>query len=169
MLGGFNVYAYAPNPVEWVDPFGLSPKKPKKPQTANSSGGCIDTIRGIVESTMKNYEKDIQRLDTNAQIGYRGSFASGNKYTTGAPFNPNNFDVDGFINSDYLSAKSVYTNRRRDGSKITEIATIERKIDTDLRSKPCLKGMRSEGFGFRLFKMHELDDLRRKGDIQRRL
>ncbi|MFH3708509.1 hypothetical protein WAH95_11905 [Acinetobacter baumannii] len=26
-LGGFNVYSYAPNPNNWVDPLGLSPKK----------------------------------------------------------------------------------------------------------------------------------------------
>nr|WP_228200100.1 RHS repeat-associated core domain-containing protein [Acinetobacter baumannii] len=27
LLGGFNVYSYAPNPNNWVDPLGLSPKK----------------------------------------------------------------------------------------------------------------------------------------------
>lgn len=25
LLGGFNVFAYAPNPVMWIDPWGLSP------------------------------------------------------------------------------------------------------------------------------------------------
>ncbi|MBD0234409.1 hypothetical protein IAG04_18915, partial [Acinetobacter baumannii] len=25
LLGGFNVYAYTANPVQWVDPYGLAP------------------------------------------------------------------------------------------------------------------------------------------------
>ncbi len=27
LLGGSNIYAYAPNPVGWIDPLGLTPKK----------------------------------------------------------------------------------------------------------------------------------------------
>ena len=27
LLGGLNTFAYAPNPVEWIDPLGLTPKK----------------------------------------------------------------------------------------------------------------------------------------------
>jgi RHS repeat-associated protein len=27
LLGGLNAYAYAPNPIQWIDPLGLSPKK----------------------------------------------------------------------------------------------------------------------------------------------
>ncbi|ENW35389.1 hypothetical protein F922_02387 [Acinetobacter baumannii NIPH 201] len=30
LLGGDNVYAYAPNPVSWIDPLGLVKKKPSK-------------------------------------------------------------------------------------------------------------------------------------------
>ncbi len=29
-MGGLNEYAYAPNPLNWVDPLGLSPCKPTK-------------------------------------------------------------------------------------------------------------------------------------------
>jgi len=31
LLGGFNVYAYAPNPVDWVDPLGLNKSCPNQP------------------------------------------------------------------------------------------------------------------------------------------
>jgi uncharacterized protein RhaS with RHS repeats len=27
LLGGFNTHTYAPNPVQWIDPLGLAPKK----------------------------------------------------------------------------------------------------------------------------------------------
>lgn len=27
LLGGFNTYTYAPNPIQWIDPLGLAPKK----------------------------------------------------------------------------------------------------------------------------------------------
>ncbi|MBJ8452322.1 hypothetical protein I6M90_17475 [Acinetobacter bereziniae] len=143
-----------------------------KKSKENRTGVCINTVRSAVESTMKKYEDDIKRLDPNASIGYRGSLASGykNSITKGeAPFNSNDFDFDAFIISEYLANDPTYTNRRRDGSEIAEIKTIEDKIDSELRSKPCLKGMRSESFGFRIFKNHELDDLSRKGDIQKRL
>lgn len=26
LLGGLNTFAYAPNPIYWIDPFGLQPK-----------------------------------------------------------------------------------------------------------------------------------------------
>lgn len=44
---------------------------------------------------------------------------------------------------------------------------IEASIDTKLRAS--IKGLRSEKFGFRVFYTHELDDMVRKGDVQRRL
>jgi RHS repeat-associated protein len=49
LLGGDNLYAYAPNPTGWVDPFGLNPlsgsgagRKPKtkKPNIDNRCDGC---------------------------------------------------------------------------------------------------------------------------------
>ncbi len=39
LLGGSNIYVYAPNPVGWVDPFGLSPKKGSS-QKENSNTNC---------------------------------------------------------------------------------------------------------------------------------
>ncbi|WP_422802329.1 RHS repeat-associated core domain-containing protein [Telluria beijingensis] len=38
LLGGFNTHAYAPNPVQWVDPLGLAPKK--KDSINNGCANC---------------------------------------------------------------------------------------------------------------------------------
>jgi len=38
LLGGFNVFAYAPNPVMWIDPWGLNP--------CNSASGKLPELRG---------------------------------------------------------------------------------------------------------------------------
>nr|WP_227554375.1 RHS repeat-associated core domain-containing protein [Acinetobacter lanii] len=65
LLGGHNVYAYAPNPVEWIDPLGLSGFDPFKdgeitpfpdnihfgqkriaPQFSNIGSQASDAIRG---------------------------------------------------------------------------------------------------------------------------
>ncbi len=38
LLGGFNTYSYAPNPVQWIDPLGLKPEK--KNATKNRCTNC---------------------------------------------------------------------------------------------------------------------------------
>ena len=38
LLGGFNTYTYAPNPVQWIDPLGLATKKQKS--VANGCASC---------------------------------------------------------------------------------------------------------------------------------
>jgi hypothetical protein len=73
--------------------------------------------------------------------------------------------VDYFIQSDYLANEAVFTNRRRDASKIVGVSEIEASINSKLRS--TLLGLREEPFGFRIFKIHELSDMARRGDVQR--
>nr|WP_272327897.1 RHS repeat-associated core domain-containing protein [Acinetobacter baumannii] len=59
LLGGHNVYAYAPNPVEWVDPLGLNSKKTPAQFTADrarfelgkTSGAAADLQVGNVNIT----------------------------------------------------------------------------------------------------------------------
>ncbi len=82
-------------------------------------------------------------------------------------YNMNDFDVDGFIKLDYLASSPEFRNRRRDASKLGGMKSIEESIDSKLRQK--FSGLRNEPFGFRVFFTHELDDLARKGDVQRRL
>lgn len=38
MLGGFNNYTYAPNPIQWIDPLGLASKKPNS--VKNGCASC---------------------------------------------------------------------------------------------------------------------------------
>ncbi|EQC2552506.1 TPA: hypothetical protein QHT00_004558 [Enterobacter sichuanensis] len=73
--------------------------------------------------------------------------------------------MDYFIQSDYLANEAVFTNRRRDASKIVGVSEIEASINSKLRS--TLLGLREEPFGFRIFKIHELSDMARRGDVQR--
>ncbi|GGY74601.1 RHS repeat-associated core domain-containing protein [Pseudoduganella plicata] len=37
LLGGFNTHTYAPNPIQWIDPLGLTPKKPNSAKIGCSS------------------------------------------------------------------------------------------------------------------------------------
>ena len=67
--GGLNLYAYAPNPVEWVDPLGLWKGQPRKPNGtfgpgANPARRCPDAP----DPTKKVHGND---LDSDAPaIGY---------------------------------------------------------------------------------------------------
>jgi uncharacterized protein RhaS with RHS repeats len=54
LLGGFNGFAYAPNPVGWVDPWGLA-KAPVKIKTPKDAQKAIDKGQGP--------HKDITRID----------------------------------------------------------------------------------------------------------
>ncbi|MDH2622514.1 RHS repeat-associated core domain-containing protein, partial [Acinetobacter baumannii] len=40
LLGGSNIYAYAPNPVGWIDPLGLAKSKNSKELGKNTTGKC---------------------------------------------------------------------------------------------------------------------------------
>ncbi|EXB48568.1 RHS repeat-associated core domain protein [Acinetobacter sp. 1000160] len=46
LLGGNNVYAYAPNPVSWIDPLGLAKKK--KQNNVSETNNCKDDCGGIL-------------------------------------------------------------------------------------------------------------------------
>ncbi len=49
LLGGINTFAYAPNPVSWIDPLGLSPKKeceiPKREPEIIKEAGSFEAAR----------------------------------------------------------------------------------------------------------------------------
>ena len=156
LAGGVNLYQYAPNPVGYIDPLGLS---------------GLSIAQQQVDAILKEHLPAIQQIDPNAVIGYRGSLASGvskaHDPSIARPINLNSFDVDGFIQSDYLANNQVFSNRRRDASKINGMQEIEKSIDDKLRQK--FPGLREEPFGFRVFKTHELEDYSRKGDVQRKI
>lgn len=154
IAGGLNTYAYVQDPNRWVDIFGLNP--------------ILESIQQQVNTILSDHLPAIREIDPNAGIGYRGSVASGiskvHDPALARPFNPESFDVDGFIKSDYLAYNPVFTNRRREASNIPGMEDIEQSIDRRLRE--AFPGLREEAFSFRIFKSHELAEMARAGDVQ---
>ena len=157
LAGGTVLYGYVHDSNGWIDPFGWY--------------ADLSAIQNKINSILLEHLPAIQAIDPNAQVGYRGSAASGiskaHDPKISKPFNANNFDVDAFIQSDYLANDPVFTNRRREAAKIPGMEEIEQSIDKRLRE--AFPGLREESFGFRIFSTHELDDLARNGDVQVRL
>ncbi|OTA19522.1 RHS family protein [Xenorhabdus beddingii] len=154
LLGGFNPYSYVHNPIGRVDPLGLNSE--------------LIATQEQINAILREHLPEIRKIDPNAEIGYRGSAASGiskaHDPSIARPVNLKSFDVDAFIKSDYLAYNPVFDNRRRDAYKIEGMKQIEASIDKKLRA--AIPGLRDEPFGFRIFKSHELDELSRKGDVQ---
>ena len=154
LAGGMRLYGYVRDPNGRVDVLGL----------AGEAGLTREQIQAKVNDVLREHLQEVKEMDINAEIGYRGSLASGTKFTKQVPFDASDFDVDAFIKSDYMA--QGYSNRMRHGGDIPGINAIQKKIDAALRKIPGFEGLRKDPFEFRIFKMHELDDLARKGDIQ---
>ncbi len=156
LAGGMNTYSYVGDPLTWVDPLGLAE---------------LNSIQQQIDAILREHLPAIQAIDPNATVGYRGSAASGiskaHDPKISRPVDFSNFDVDAFIQSDYLANDPAFTNRRRDASRIAGMQEIESSIDSKLRA--AFPGLRDEPFGFRIFKTHELSDMARKGDVQHRI
>ncbi|MDE9438057.1 hypothetical protein KKI95_19675 [Xenorhabdus bovienii] len=154
MKGGLNPYSYVHNPVGRVDPLGLNSE--------------LIATQEKINSILQEHLPEIRKIDPNAEVGYRGSAASGiskaHDPSIARPVNLKSFDVDAFIQSDILANNKVYTNRFREGKDIEAIAKIERSIDQKLRT--ALPGLRDEAFGFRVYKSYEVYEYRRNGDKQ---
>ena len=158
LLGGYNLYQFAPNVQAWIDVWGLS---------------TLSEVQQKVNFILEEHLPDIRKIDPNASIGYRGSVASGmskahDPKQTRA-FNSRSFDVDAFIISDFLANDPKFSNRRRDANRINGMSEIESSIDKKLRSAFPNNDFKGEKFGFRIFKTHKLEDLARKGDIQKHI
>ncbi|WP_323858894.1 RHS repeat domain-containing protein, partial [Xenorhabdus doucetiae] len=152
LLGGFNPYSYVHNPTNRIDPLGLNAE--------------LIATQEKINSILREHLPEIRKIDPNAEIGYRGSAASGiskaHDPSIARPVNLKSFDVDAFIQSDYLASDTKFTNRRRDANQFPEIAKIEQEIDKKLRA--AIPGLRSEPFGFRIFYTYELQDFKRRID-----
>ena len=158
LLGGYNLYQFAPNVQAWIDVWGLS---------------TLSEVQQKVNFILEEHLPNIRKIDPNASIRYRGSVACGmskahDPKQTRA-FNPRSFDVDAFIISDFLANDPKFSNRRRDANRINGMSEIESSIDKKLRSAFPNNDFKGEKFGFRIFKTHELEDLARKGDIQKHI
>ncbi|TDR25012.1 RHS repeat-associated core domain-containing protein, partial [Hydromonas duriensis] len=70
LLGGMNVHAYAPNPVEWIDPLGLykgqprtpngqfgkgkDPNRPPEPEKSCTHGNSLDSDKPAIGYTLRD-------------------------------------------------------------------------------------------------------------------
>ncbi|MFV5516522.1 RHS repeat-associated core domain-containing protein [Acinetobacter gerneri] len=73
LLGGNNIYAYAPNPVEWIDPLGLSSCKVNKKVNIN----IIVKKYGGKHITADYYEMPSQKAAKQAASEIAGNLSSG--------------------------------------------------------------------------------------------
>ena len=62
LLGGYNLYQFAPNVQAWIDVWGLS---------------TLSEVQQKVNFILEEHLPDIRKIGPNASIGYRGSVASG--------------------------------------------------------------------------------------------
>lgn len=149
------LYSYVNDVNSWVDIVGLNP---------------LLSAQEKINAILLDHLPEIQKIDPNVTIGYRGSAASGVSSAhlgdAAKTIDFKNFDVDAFIQSDYLANDPIFTNRRRDADKIPGLGKIQESIDEQLREAFPNNSFKDEPFGFRIFKTHELDDLARKGDVQ---
>ena len=68
LLGGFNVFAYAPNPLGWIDPWGLSCTQPR-----DSKGKFLSPKEGDLQPG-KDFEKLIaDKLSKNKKVELLGT------------------------------------------------------------------------------------------------
>jgi hypothetical protein len=126
--------------------------------------GLIGDLDGVVQPHLKA----VGDLDANALVGFRGSLARGFKgeHKGGAPFNPQDFDVDAFIVSDKLAAEFGSKVRFRSGAEIPQVKAMQSSIDSALRQNPAFSGLREEPFTFRIFTQKEIQRLQAKSDAQ---
>nr|WP_261282402.1 RHS repeat-associated core domain-containing protein [Serratia fonticola] len=166
LAGGLNQTQYVPNPTGWVDPLGL----------ASVPGGCPETPRAKIQSELDKILSgsldDILKIDPEAQIGYRGSLATGvkgphklNPDGSRKTFDPTDFDVDAFVVSDKL-ADAVKPNRInfRDGSRHPDINRIQSEMDTLMRNNPAFSGLRSDKLVLRIFSKAEMAKKLNRGE-----
>jgi RHS repeat-associated protein len=114
-------------------------------------------IQPAIEAVLAQSAQRVRQLDADALIGFRGSTARGYKgpHKNNDPFDPDHFDVDGFVVSDKLAAKipKIRGARFADASSSPELAAEQQRIDGELRSK--LKGLKDSDFTFRVFTYQE--------------
>ncbi len=113
-------------------------------------------IISTVDDLLKGSLKSVKALDQEAIVGYRGSLATGEKYSTGARFDPSDFDVDAFIVSDDLAKKFGKSNFRN-GRNIKELEGLSNSLEESFKN---LGGYRSDSekpFTFRIFTQKEFD------------
>jgi hypothetical protein len=112
----------------------------------------------VVDDLIKPQINSLKSLYPDAKMGYRGSLATGKKYSTGGPFDPSDWDVDAFIVSDELASKIGGTGFRNG----RDISAIEKIADDLELHYTNISGYRTEigkPFTFRVWTQAEFDKI----------
>jgi filamentous hemagglutinin len=97
----------------------------------------------------------IKRLYPDAKIGYRGSLATGTKYSTGGAFDPKDWDVDAFIVSDELYGKlPAGWKSARD---VPEIGAICEDIENQLKILSGYRTAPGKEFTFKVWQEKDFE------------
>ena len=99
-------------------------------QTASSIARA--GVMSKIEQPLGHVARRVKNIADDAIVGYRGSVASGVKHSTQGSFDPNDFDLDGFIVSDKLAARAPL-RRFRDGGAIPDIGEEAKRIEELLK------------------------------------
>ncbi|GGX68918.1 DUF6531 domain-containing protein [Saccharospirillum salsuginis] len=84
LMGGLNVYQYCPNPVNYVDPLGLSTKECDKDEAARSGIPNISDIGKRISNKQLRHIKDRQEWINRGQGGYLNSMEDAQSVLTAA-------------------------------------------------------------------------------------
>jgi hypothetical protein len=155
-----------PTQQEYVDssvlnliPVGMAAGPAAKATGSLAEGLNRTQVIQKLGETVQPYLSTIRQLaGEDALIGFRGSLAQGTvgnprKPTFGQPVNLANFDIDAFIVSDELAELAMW------GTDVPGVRQVQQAIEQDLRRMVEFDGLRSRGFGFRIFTQEEADEL----------
>ncbi|WNJ97894.1 RHS repeat-associated core domain-containing protein [Vibrio ruber] len=190
LAGGLNNYQYALNPTGWVDPLGLAVIVG---QQCSESAARRAEIISAIEKEMQPVMDYIHKLDPDAQLGFRGSLASGvkgphkldqnmgrvpfdgnvayklNKQTGSyEAFNgPQGYDLDLFVVSDKLASRFKKVDWFKNlTAKDPKLRGILESVRESLNNSHSVKGLKQESIDIRVWTKKEINIKLGKNDVQ---
>lgn len=114
-------------------------------------------IAAVVDSKLAGVKEAILSLDPNAVVGYRGSLATGTKFSSGLPFDPKDFDVDAFIISDKLDEGFLPFSPFHNGRDIKGLTGISDFLEGEFKKFSGYRTEKYKPFTFRIFSGADFD------------